>query len=59
MLSTSYPDDHVADDDDIILLMLLLVSFNTDYVDNKVCPCTVYISYTAQQDLQDTVWMRG
>ena len=26
--------------------MLLLVGFNTDYVENKVCPCTVYISYT-------------
>ena len=46
MLNTSYPYYPVADADAIILLMLLLVSFNTDYVDNEVCPCIVYISYT-------------
>ena len=46
MPNTSYPDYPVADADAIIFLILLLVSFNTDYVDNKVCPFTVYISYT-------------
>ena len=46
MLNTSYPYYPVADADAIILLMLLLVSFNTDYVDDKVYPCIVYISYT-------------